>query len=234
MLIVPAGDVLTVEARITPHDIDQIQVGQNAVLRFSTFNQRTTPELNGKVGRVSPDITQDQKSGMSFYTVRITLPDSEIARLSDIQAGSRHAGRGLHPDRRAHRALLSHQAHLRSADEVLAGKVTPSYAADGREPDRTPLRLVTARICAGAAGRDRASASFRFTTNLFVLIADEDNGRSSLAQSQRHYSKNGIQDRWVFKFKPRSGSNFCSQKLPLDQNSLCRRRDPALCRKLQA
>jgi HlyD family secretion protein len=83
MLIVPAGDVLTVEARITPHDIDQIQVGQNAVLRFSTFNQRTTPELNGKVGRVSPDITQDQKSGMSFYTVRITLPDSEIARLSD-------------------------------------------------------------------------------------------------------------------------------------------------------
>jgi membrane fusion protein, type I secretion system len=83
MLIVPAGDVLTVEARIAPHDIDQIQVGQNAVLRFSTFNQRTTPELNGKVGRVSPDITQDQKSGMSFYTVRITLPDSEIARLSD-------------------------------------------------------------------------------------------------------------------------------------------------------
>jgi membrane fusion protein, type I secretion system len=83
MLIVPAGDVLTVEARIAPHDIDQIQVGQNAVLRFSTFNQRTTPELNGKVGRISPDITQDQKSGLSYYTVRITLPDSEIARLSD-------------------------------------------------------------------------------------------------------------------------------------------------------
>jgi HlyD family secretion protein len=83
MLIVPAGDVLTVEARIAPHEIDQIRVGQNAVLRFSTFNQRTTPELTGKVGRVSPDITQDQKSGMTFYTVRITLPDSEIARLSD-------------------------------------------------------------------------------------------------------------------------------------------------------
>jgi HlyD family secretion protein len=83
MLIVPAGDVLTVEARIAPHDIDQIRVGQNAVVRFSTFNQRTTPELNGKVDRVSPDITQDQKTGTSFYTVRITLPDSEIARLSD-------------------------------------------------------------------------------------------------------------------------------------------------------
>jgi HlyD family secretion protein len=85
MLIVPAGDVLTAEARIAPHEIDQIQGGQTAVLRFSTFNQRTTPELNGKVDRVSPDITQDQKTGTSFYTVRITLPDSEIARLNDLK-----------------------------------------------------------------------------------------------------------------------------------------------------
>src|SRR5262249_9619991 len=85
MLIVPAGDVLAVEVRIAPHDIDQIRVSQNAVLRFSAFNQRTTPELNGQVERVSPDITQDQKTGTSFYTVRITLPDSEIARLSDLK-----------------------------------------------------------------------------------------------------------------------------------------------------
>jgi HlyD family secretion protein len=83
MLIVPAGDVLTVEARIAPYNIDQIRRGQSAVLRFSTFNQRTTPELNGEVSRVSPDITLDQKTGTSFYTIRITLPDSEIARLGD-------------------------------------------------------------------------------------------------------------------------------------------------------
>ena len=80
MLIVPGGDVLTVEARIAPHDIDQIRVGQNAVLRFSAFNQRTTPEINGEVGRVSADITQDQKdrrmelstpSGSCFRTARL-------------------------------------------------------------------------------------------------------------------------------------------------------------------
>ena len=51
MLIVPDSDVLTVEARIEPHHIDQIRVGQKAVLRFSTFNQRTTPEINGEVAR---------------------------------------------------------------------------------------------------------------------------------------------------------------------------------------
>jgi HlyD family secretion protein len=85
MLIVPGGDVLTVEARIAPHDIDQIRVGQNAVLRFTTFNQRTTPEINGEVSRVSADITQDVKSTLSYYTIRIMLPDSELARLNGLK-----------------------------------------------------------------------------------------------------------------------------------------------------
>ena len=47
MLIVPDTDTLMVEAKVQPQDIDQLQLGQKAVLRFSTFNQRTTPELNG-------------------------------------------------------------------------------------------------------------------------------------------------------------------------------------------
>jgi len=85
MLVVPRSDMLTVEAKVAPHDIGQIRVGQVAVVRFSTFNQRTTPELNGEVDRVSPDITQDQKTGNSFYTVRITPPEPEIARLNGLK-----------------------------------------------------------------------------------------------------------------------------------------------------
>jgi HlyD family secretion protein len=81
MLIVPDADVLTVEVKIAPQDIDQVRVGQRAVLRLSAFNQRTTPELNGEVTRVSADTTQDQKTGASFYTVRIGLPESETMRL---------------------------------------------------------------------------------------------------------------------------------------------------------
>jgi HlyD family secretion protein len=85
MLVVPGSDVLTVEARIAPHDIDQVRVGQTAALRFSTVHQRTTPEINAEVDRVSPDITQDQKTGTSFYTVRITLPERELARLGGFK-----------------------------------------------------------------------------------------------------------------------------------------------------
>ena len=47
MLIVPDADNLTVEAKVNPQDIDQLQLGQTALLRFSAFNQRTTPEING-------------------------------------------------------------------------------------------------------------------------------------------------------------------------------------------
>jgi HlyD family secretion protein len=85
MLVVPKADALTVEARIAPQDIDQVRIGQRAVLRFSAFNRRTTPELNGVVSLVSADITKDQKTSASFYTVRITPPAHELARLNGLK-----------------------------------------------------------------------------------------------------------------------------------------------------
>src|SRR4029079_19561132 len=59
MLIVPQADDLQVEAKVNPVDIDKLQIGQKTLLRLSAFNQRTTPELNGLVSRVSPDVTTD-------------------------------------------------------------------------------------------------------------------------------------------------------------------------------
>ncbi|MEH2473581.1 HlyD family secretion protein [Nitrobacteraceae bacterium AZCC 2161] len=85
MLIVPQTDNLSVEARVNPQDIDQLQIGQKTLLRLSAFNQRTTPELNGVVSRVSPDTTTDQRTGQSYYTIRISMPASEIARLGDVR-----------------------------------------------------------------------------------------------------------------------------------------------------
>ena len=81
MLVVPAADRLIVEAKVQPQDIDQVRAGQTAVMRFTNFNSRTTPELNGEVSVVSADVTQDQRSGASYYTVRIVVPPSELARL---------------------------------------------------------------------------------------------------------------------------------------------------------
>ena len=85
MLIVPDADSLTVEAKVNPQDIDQVQIGQSALLRLSAFNQRTTPEILGKVTRVSADTTTDQRTGQSYYTIRISMPADEVAKLGDVK-----------------------------------------------------------------------------------------------------------------------------------------------------
>ena len=85
MVIVPERDSLIIEARVAPQDIDQLHQGQHAILRFSAANQRTTPEINGEVKLVSPDVTTDQKSGNSYFTVRISTSEEEIARLGGLK-----------------------------------------------------------------------------------------------------------------------------------------------------
>jgi HlyD family secretion protein len=81
MLIVPTSERLAVEAKVAPQEIEQIHQGQRAMLRFSALNHSTTPEVGGVVSLVSADLTVDQRSGQSFYTVRIAVADEELARL---------------------------------------------------------------------------------------------------------------------------------------------------------
>jgi HlyD family secretion protein len=85
MLIVPEEDALNVEVRISPINIDQVRLGQQAVIRFSAFNQGTTPEINGIVSRVSADIAEDQRTATTFYIARISLPGDEVARLGQLK-----------------------------------------------------------------------------------------------------------------------------------------------------
>jgi HlyD family secretion protein len=84
MFIVPAADQMQIEARVMPTDVDQLHVGQAATVKILAGNQRTTPELKGTVARVSPDVSRDQQTGMTFYTVRIMLPPEEKGRLGEL------------------------------------------------------------------------------------------------------------------------------------------------------
>jgi HlyD family secretion protein len=85
MEIVPDTDDLQVEARLQPQDIDHVHTGQTAFVRFSAFNQRTTPQLTGTVSYVSADTSHDQQTNASYFTVRVTLPPDERRRLADQQ-----------------------------------------------------------------------------------------------------------------------------------------------------
>ena len=85
MLIVPENDALSIQAKVSPDDIDELRAEQPALLRFSAFNSRTTPELKGKVSWIAPDQTEDKRTGASYYTIRIAVSDAEIARLRDLK-----------------------------------------------------------------------------------------------------------------------------------------------------
>jgi HlyD family secretion protein len=69
---------------VAPQDIDQVHIGQPAVVQFSAFNRRTTPELNGEVISIGADITTDERKGDAYYSVRVRISDKELARLDGL------------------------------------------------------------------------------------------------------------------------------------------------------
>jgi HlyD family secretion protein len=75
MSIVPSGDELVVEARVAPTDIDQVTTGQDVRLRFSSFNQRTTPEIDGRVNVVGAAASVDAQTGQAYYLSTIAIVD---------------------------------------------------------------------------------------------------------------------------------------------------------------
>jgi HlyD family secretion protein len=85
MTIVPDTDSLIVETHVAPQDIDQIKLGQSAMLRFTNFNQRTTPEIDGEVSRIGADISRDDKTSSTYFVVRITIGHDQMKKLGNAR-----------------------------------------------------------------------------------------------------------------------------------------------------
>ncbi|AWM85808.1 HlyD family type I secretion periplasmic adaptor subunit [Microvirga sp. 17 mud 1-3] len=85
MLIVPTNDKLELEAKVMPNDIDQVKIGQQATVRVHASNQRMIPELHGSVSRISADVSRDQQTGVTYYTIRVDLPPDQIKRLENLK-----------------------------------------------------------------------------------------------------------------------------------------------------
>lgn len=76
--VVPIGAELKVEARLRTVDVDQISVGQPAKLRFSAFNQRTTPEVAGTVTRVAAAAQTDSVTGEAYYVADVSFGAEDL------------------------------------------------------------------------------------------------------------------------------------------------------------
>ncbi|MCP4385484.1 MAG: HlyD family type I secretion periplasmic adaptor subunit [Hyphomicrobiales bacterium] len=83
MLVVPEDDLLVVEAQVNPIEVDRVFPQQTATLRFTAFGSRSTPEFDGIVQTISPDIVMDERTGQGFYTARIEMPNEALTELGD-------------------------------------------------------------------------------------------------------------------------------------------------------
>ena len=73
--ILPTLEDLIVEAQVSLQDIDLVYLGQEARMRFSSMNQRTTPEVAGKVTYVSADRILGSEQEVPHYAVRLRIDE---------------------------------------------------------------------------------------------------------------------------------------------------------------
>jgi HlyD family secretion protein len=85
MQIVPTDDNMVIEVRISPNDIDQMHQGLPVMLRFTAFNQRTTPELEGELSRIAADATLDERTGLSWFNARVSVLPEELAKINHLK-----------------------------------------------------------------------------------------------------------------------------------------------------
>jgi HlyD family type I secretion membrane fusion protein len=73
MDIVPADELLIVEARIDPLDIDIVYPGLESEIRLSSYRTDEVQTIFGQVEDVSADSLIDPATGRSYYTARVVI-----------------------------------------------------------------------------------------------------------------------------------------------------------------
>lgn len=81
MYLIPQDRPLIIAAQVSPINIDELFITQDVTLRFSALDQRQTPELFGKVVKVSADAFVDEATRATYYRAEIILNDGQIDRL---------------------------------------------------------------------------------------------------------------------------------------------------------
>ncbi len=69
--LVPSEDRLVLEARVRPQDIGFVRLEQPAKIDITAYDAAIYGSLDGRVVSISPDATEDDRTGESFYLVTI-------------------------------------------------------------------------------------------------------------------------------------------------------------------
>lgn len=85
MDIVPEGDSLIVEARVSPQHIDRLHPGLPAEVHLDAYVQARQPVVGGEVSVVSADVLTDERTGQPYFTLRVNVPAEELAKLGTLK-----------------------------------------------------------------------------------------------------------------------------------------------------
>ncbi len=83
--IVPDNQQLIIEALVRPEDINRVQRGQAAQMRFTAFAYRSTKLVDGKVKYISADRMVDRQSNTAFYVAHIEAEASKLKEAGDLK-----------------------------------------------------------------------------------------------------------------------------------------------------
>jgi HlyD family type I secretion membrane fusion protein len=78
MEIVPIGDTLNIQARVSPLDINYVVPGLEAEVKFPSFRSRNLPLMFGSVKTVGADALFDEASKQSYYLAIIEVRQDTI------------------------------------------------------------------------------------------------------------------------------------------------------------
>jgi HlyD family secretion protein len=81
--IIPQDTGFDFELRVDPRSINQVREEQVAKVVLSAFDPQTTPQLEGRVRTISPEVIEDRQTGQSFYRVSVDVPLEQLARLPE-------------------------------------------------------------------------------------------------------------------------------------------------------
>ncbi len=85
LYIIPSDAQLIVRVQIEPASIDKVHIGQVATLRYSAFDTRTTPEVEGEVIAVSADAFEDEQTRMRYYRADIAIGAEAREQLAGLE-----------------------------------------------------------------------------------------------------------------------------------------------------
>ncbi len=73
--IIPKKDLIVIEAKIAPTDVDQVKIGQEAAVDLTAFDSDKVPTLSARVRKVSAAGFSDRNTGAPFFSVEIELTE---------------------------------------------------------------------------------------------------------------------------------------------------------------